>query len=92
MDVSYAIAATKEDPKQPAHRLSLADIATKLGNYSLAEKELHTAGKLDKLGEYQKKIASMRQDLEKRRTEAAKRKRHAEDSQSRNKTASVQTK
>lgn len=45
--VSFAIAAVNENPNEPILKLSLANLALKLGNYSLAIAELNKVKKLD---------------------------------------------
>src|SRR5690606_39670060 len=50
--VSLALAAVEMDPEEPAHRLSLADLALKLGNSSLARTALEEAARYDRLGAF----------------------------------------
>lgn len=45
--VSFAIAAVNEAPSEPVFHLNLADLAVKLGNYSLARTELNKAREMD---------------------------------------------
>jgi tetratricopeptide (TPR) repeat protein len=61
--VATAIAATKEDPSQPVHHISLADLAIRLGNYHLAAAQLARASALDHLGRLTLRIAHFRKLL-----------------------------
>lgn len=61
--VSVALAAVEEDPREPAHRLTLVDLAMKLGNFQLAEQELDAIERMDRLGRFTLKRRKLAEDL-----------------------------
>lgn len=61
--VSLAMAAVEQDPAEPAFHLSLADLATKLGNFDLAARELIAADQNDPLGRFGKKTRDLETSL-----------------------------
>jgi len=64
--VSLAIAATAQQPTEPAHHISLADLAFKLGNYPLAKRELKAAARVDAKGSRALQIARLEQAIDPR--------------------------
>ncbi|ADJ29327.1 tetratricopeptide repeat protein [Nitrosococcus watsonii] len=64
--VNFAIAAINENPREPIHHLSLADLAVKFDNYSLAIAELNKVKKLDTKGAFTLQIESMEDQIYKK--------------------------
>ncbi len=60
---SLALAAVEQSPNQPILHLSLADLAIKLGNHSLASKHLMIADQLDKTRVFQPQIKQLNEEL-----------------------------
>jgi hypothetical protein len=50
--VGLALTAVEEDPEQPAHHISLANLALLLGNVELASRETEAAKRVDLLGRF----------------------------------------
>jgi len=61
--VSLAMAAVEMDPSEPVHRLSLADLAYKLGNNGIAQAALAEASRRDKLGRFTAQIKTMEHSI-----------------------------
>jgi hypothetical protein len=61
--VSLAMAAVEQDPGEPAFHFSLADLATKLGNFDLAARELIATNQNDRLGRFGKKARDLEASL-----------------------------
>ncbi|HZF29674.1 MAG TPA: hypothetical protein VE907_11175, partial [Gammaproteobacteria bacterium] len=68
--VSLAIAAVEEDPAQPVHHISLAKLATLLGNFELAAKEIEAAKRTDALGRFDRELQTVALALEKADSES----------------------
>jgi tetratricopeptide (TPR) repeat protein len=66
--VSLALAAVEADPTQPGVRLSLAELAIRLGNYELAESTLEAAEREDRLGRWALQRQALSESLRQKRT------------------------
>jgi hypothetical protein len=67
--VSLALAAVEEDPTEPVHHLSLADLALKLGNVDLAARELEAVTRNDPLGRFTLQTRELAHSIAKAGTE-----------------------
>jgi len=61
--VTFAIAATKQAPGEPAYHLSLADLAIVLQNYEFARTELREAAQTDTFNRFALKIKVLKRRL-----------------------------
>jgi len=64
--VTFAIAATKQAPGEPAYHLSLADLAIVLQNYEFARKELREAAQTDTFNRFALKVEALKRKLDDR--------------------------
>ncbi|HEX6996741.1 MAG TPA: tetratricopeptide repeat protein [Gammaproteobacteria bacterium] len=67
---SLALAAVEQDPGEPAHRLYLAELAIKLGNFELAKRELEVAQRYDRLGQFALRIGTLSELLQEARAKS----------------------
>jgi hypothetical protein len=74
--VSLALASVEEDPTHPVNHISLAKLATLLGNFELAAREIESGRRADTIGRFEREFKSVAASLEKAESESDARASH----------------